>query len=113
MPISRPFFIAFNTNFDRMNKVCKIIGILSAKKWICCWLFYFFWNYVFFSKLRLQDLFKWRIVIFAKISPDYFRRELKTVRIGFHNCSMDIVRRMNIVGFSLLNNINRVPTLSP
>jgi HAE1 family hydrophobic/amphiphilic exporter-1 len=42
------FFIAFNTNFDRMNKkYVKSLGLDAQKMDRCCGSFYVFWNYRF------------------------------------------------------------------
>jgi HAE1 family hydrophobic/amphiphilic exporter-1 len=66
----RTFFIAFNTNFDRMNKNVKSLGFLTRKKWIVVVALLCFLNYRFFFQITPSGFIpnEDRGIIFADVT---------------------------------------------
>jgi HAE1 family hydrophobic/amphiphilic exporter-1 len=67
----KEFFIAFNTNFDRMNKkYVKSLGFLTRKNGSLLWLFYVFWNYRFLFQITPSGFIpnEDRGIIFADVT---------------------------------------------
>jgi HAE1 family hydrophobic/amphiphilic exporter-1 len=109
------FFIAFNTNFDRMNaKYVKSLRFLAAKKWITVVaLLVFSGITVLLFQITPSGFIpnEDRGIIMADLTlppGTTLEKTTKTVReLDSIIASMDIVEaRMNIVGFSLLNGVN-------
>ncbi|MEZ7505008.1 efflux RND transporter permease subunit [Flavobacterium sp. Arc2] len=109
------FFIAFNTNFDRMNaKYVKSLRFLAAKKWITVVaLLVFSGITVLLFQITPSGFIpnEDRGIIMADLTlppGTTLEKTTKTVReLDSIIASMDIVEaRMNIVGYSLLNGVN-------
>jgi HAE1 family hydrophobic/amphiphilic exporter-1 len=109
------FFIAFNTNFDRINnRYVKSLGFLTRKKWIVVvTLFLFSGITVFLFQITPSGFIpnEDRGVIFADVTlppGSTLENTQNTVQeLDSIIESMDLVEaRINIIGFSLLNNIN-------
>jgi HAE1 family hydrophobic/amphiphilic exporter-1 len=122
MPISKNVFHCFQYKFwSNEQEVCKIIGIPDAQKnGSLLWLFYVFWNYRFLFQITPSGFIpnEDRGIIFADVTlppGSTLENTENTVKeLDSIIESMDIVEaRMNIVGFSLLNNINGGSYLSP
>ncbi|PKH68346.1 hydrophobe/amphiphile efflux-1 family RND transporter [Flavobacterium sp. ALD4] len=109
------FFIAFNTNFDRMNaKYVRSLRFLAAKKWITVVaLLVFSGITVLLFQITPSGFIpnEDRGIIMADLTlppGTTLEKTTKTVReLDSIIASMDIVEaRMNIVGYSLLNGVN-------
>ena len=109
------FFIAFNTNFDRMNaKYVQSLRFLAAKKWITVVaLLVFSGITVLLFQITPSGFIpnEDRGIIMADLTlppGTTLEKTTKTVReLDSIIASMDIVEaRMNIVGYSLLNGVN-------
>jgi HAE1 family hydrophobic/amphiphilic exporter-1 len=109
------FFIAFNTNFDRMNnRYVKLLEFLTKKKWIVIVvLFVFSGITVFLFQITPSGFIpnEDRGIIFADVTlppGSTLENTQNTVQeLDSIIESMDLVEaRINVVGFSLLNSIN-------
>lgn len=109
------FFIAFNTNFDRMNnRYVKSLGFLTRKKWIVVVaLFVFSGITIVLFQITPSGFIpnEDRGIIFADVTlppGSTLENTEKTVKeLDSIINSLDVVEaRMNIVGFSLLNSVN-------
>lgn len=109
------FFIAFNTNFDRMNnRYVKSLGFLARKKWITVTALLVFSGITFFLFQTTPSGFipnEDRGIIMGDLTlppGTTLEKTQKAVNeLDSILASMDIVEaRMSVVGFSLLNSVN-------